>query len=125
MIKKAIQYIKILCEGIEIDPRNPDPLSGEYEKGSKEVADNVLNELGKVPEVFGVYEYNPYGKQGEKWEELAASHSSKSIKDIAEALYTMHEGQIDIRYDSLDGLYEIRSNEKGAPLKIRSDKVDG
>ena len=124
MIRKAIQYIKILCEGIEIDPRNPDPISGEFEKGSKDVADSVLKELGAIPAVYGVYEYNPYKKAPapEKWEEIAVSSNPANIKDVAEALYKLHGGKIDLRYDSPEGVYAIRQIENGTPLLIRSEK---
>lgn len=125
MIRKAIQYIKILCEGIEVDPRNTDPISGEFEKGSKEVADNVLKELETIPAVYGVYEYNPYKKAPEKWEEIAVSSNPSHIKDVAEALYKLHGGKIDLRYDAPEGVYELRQIENGIPLMIRSEKANG
>lgn len=124
MLRKAINYIKLYCEGLEVDPRNTDPLERKYEEGSKEVADTILKELESIPAIYGVYEYNPYRKAPDRWEELAISKSPDFIRDIAEALYKLHAGRIDLRFDAPDGIYEIKSVENGEPLKIRSERVN-
>ena len=104
MIKKAIAYIEGFCKDVKADVDKTD-----YYYGSRDVAENVLNGLEGLDNIFSIYELNPYAKGADKWEEIAVTRAPDTARDIAEALSKDHNGQIDIRYESSNNsVFQIR-----------------
>lgn len=103
MIKKGIAFIEAFVTGIpKPNKLNPDPYDYKYEEGSHDVAENVKMGLEGLEELYSIYEYNPYAKGSDKWEEIAVTVSPESARDLAFALFKDHSGQIDLRFEGKD-----------------------
>lgn len=112
MIKKVVNELKTTIEDMAYT--FPDSVGDTVES---ERAKEMLKTVNKIDKLYSVYEFNPYGKIGSRWEELACSINPETCKDIAESLARSHEGQIDLRYDYKDGKYEIRADYHSYPVK--------
>lgn len=117
MIKKTIAYILKFVNAVpKPDQLNPDPYDYKYEEGSRDVADNVKLALDDLPDLFSIYELNPYGGKGsDLWEEIAVTRDPETCKQLAEALFKDHNGMIDLRYEYKDN--------KAYALKMVGDQV--
>lgn len=115
MIKKAILYIEKFCKDVSVDPFEADPIKGSYEEGSKDVADNVINGLEGLEELYSIYEGSPFSKDKSGWDEIACTLDPDQSQHIAEAIVRYHSGQIDIRYEGKNHkVFSIRLEGKTA-----------
>jgi hypothetical protein len=105
MIKKAIAFIEKFVNDV-MEERIDD----DYHRGARDVAENVINGLEGIDELYSIYELNPYAKPGaDRWEEIAVTRDPETCKELAEALFRYHHGQIDLRYEYKEHtVFEIR-----------------
>lgn len=112
MIKKSIVYIEKIVKEVLADKSEAflDETEKSYLSGSIDVAENVINGLEDLKDLFSVYTLNPYPKSGaDRWEEIACTTTADNAQGIAEGIVLLHKGQIDIRYEgACNMVFEVK-----------------